>query len=35
MNTKLFQDMVITVLQTSRVMMSEDMGMKIVFLTGH
>lgn len=35
MNTKLFFDMVITVLQTSHVMMSENMGIKIVFLTKH
>ena len=35
MNTKPFQDMVITVLQTSHVMMSENMGIKIVILTGH
>lgn len=35
MNTKVFQDMVITVLQTSHVMMSENMGIKIVTLTGH
>jgi len=35
MNTKVFQDMVITVLHTSHVMMSENMGIKIVTLTRH
>ena len=35
MNTKLFQDKVITALQTSHMMMSENMGIKIVTLTGH
>jgi len=29
MNTKLFQDKVITVLETSHMMMSENMGMKL------
>lgn len=35
MNKKVFPDMVITVLQTSHEMMSENMGIKIVSLTGH
>lgn len=33
MNTKVFPDMVITVLQTSHVMISVNMGTKIVTLT--
>jgi hypothetical protein len=35
MNTKLLQDKVITVLQTSHVMMSDNIGIKIVILTEH